>query len=155
MGNLWLYVVAAVIAAGAFVFWRRWKAAQRLIQRDRAMQRFDQERGDLSKQFLAAAAATGKPRGLRWKAVDLTGQPHFATDVINGQLVALIGATISFEAIEGGDMEDVEAVSNLRSATAVFVARDGRWTTDGRVIFNLEPGEAMQRFQSALAPVNS
>jgi hypothetical protein len=155
MGNLWMYVVAAVIATGVFIFWRRWSAKQRLAQRERAIQKFDQERSDLAKQFLAAAAATGKPRGLRWKSVDLAGQPVFATDLANGELFALVAATISFEAIEGGGMEDVEAVGNLRSATAVFVARNGDWTTDGRVIFNLEPAEAMQRFQSALAPVNS
>ncbi|MBA3483443.1 MAG: hypothetical protein H0T51_16665 [Pirellulales bacterium] len=155
MGNPWIYVVAAAIATGVVLFWRRWSRAQRAAQRERAMQQFDPHRGELAKQFLAAAAATGKPRGLRWKSVDLAGQPVFATDLANGELVALIGATISFEAIEGGDMEDVEAVGNLRSATAVFVAHNGDWTTDGRVIFNLEPAEAMQRFQSALAPVSS
>ena len=153
MGNPWIYVVTAVIAAAAFVFWRRWSAAHRVVQRERAIQQFDQERSDLAKQFLAAAAATGKPRGLRWKSVDMAGQPVFATDLANGELFALIAATIAFEAIEGGGMEDVEAVSNLRSATAVFVFRQGEWTTDGRVIFNLDPAEAMQRFQSALAPI--
>jgi hypothetical protein len=70
-----------------------------------------------------------------------------------GVLYALNGATISFEAIEGGGMEDVEAVGNLRSATAVFVYRDGEWTTDGRVIFNLEPAEAIERFDGALRQV--
>lgn len=155
MGNPWIYIVAAVIAMAVFFIWRRWDAAQRVIQRERAIQQFDQDRGNLAKQFLAVAAATGKPRGLRWKSVDLSGRPVFATDLANGELVALIAATISFEAIEGGDMEDVEAVGNLRSATAVFVAHNGDWTTDGRVIFNLEPAEAMQRFQSALAPIVS
>jgi hypothetical protein len=155
MGNLWIGVAAVLVAIGAFVLWRRMKATQIAAERERAIKQFDPHRGELSKRFLAAAAATGKPRGLRWKAVNLTGHPHFATDLANGDLVALIGATISFEAIEGGDMEDVEAVGNLRSATAVFVAHNGDWTTDGRVIFNLEPAEALQRFQSALAPVPS
>lgn len=48
-------------------------------------------------------------------------------------------------------MEDVEAVSNLRCATAIFVHRLGRWTTDGRVVFNLEPPQALERYQASLA----
>ena len=37
-----------------------------------------------------------------------------------GLLLALTPVTIAFEAIEGGPMEGVEAVGNLRAATAVF-----------------------------------
>ena len=70
----------------------------------------------------------------------------FARDRTNQQLRAFVGVTISFEAIEGGGMEDVEAVGNLRSATAVFHYVDGAWTTDGRVIFNLDPVEAVNHF---------
>jgi hypothetical protein len=150
---VWISVGTIVIVVIGIVLWRRMQGRKRAAQRERAIQQFDHQRSDLVKQFLATAAATGKPRGLRWKSVDLTGRPVFATDLATGDLVALIAATISFEAIEGGDMEDVEAVGNLRSATAVFVAHNGDWATDGRVIFNLEPAEAMQRFQSALAPI--
>ena len=71
----------------------------------------------------------------------------------HARLYALVAATISFEAIEGGGMEDVEAVGNLRSATAVFLHRDRQWTTDGRVIFNLEPAEALARFDATLQPL--
>ena len=42
----------------------------------------------------------------------------------SGELSAFVSVTIGFEAIEGGDMEDVEAVGNLRAATAVFRRRD-------------------------------
>jgi hypothetical protein len=84
--------------------------------------------------------------------VELAGPPLFAVDS-KGVLYALVAATISFEAIEGGGMEEVEAVGNLRSATAVFVFRRSEWTTDGRVIFNLEPAEALRRFEAALEPV--
>ena len=47
-------------------------------------------------------------------------------------------------------MEDVEAVGNLRSATAVFAHRRGAWTTEGRVVFNLEPNEALEHFSESL-----
>ncbi len=153
MGDWWICVVAVVVAIGFAVVFRRLKIMLRENRRELAIQKFDPRRGDLAKRFLEAAAATGKPRGLRWKSVELAKQPLFATNAAGRELVALIGATISFEAVEGGPMEEVEAVGNLRSATAVFVFRDGEWTTEGRVIFNLEPAEAMQRFQSALKPI--
>ena len=59
-------------------------------------------------------------------------------------------ATISFEAIPGGGMEDVEAVGNLRYATAFFVHRNNAWTTDGRAAFNLEPPEALKHYEKSL-----
>jgi len=70
----------------------------------------------------------------------------WARDRQTGQLLALVGVTISFEAIEGSDMEGVEAVGNLRNASAVFFFQDGRWQTAGRAIFNLNPDEAVERF---------
>jgi hypothetical protein len=155
MGNLWLYIGLVVAIVVAAVTWRRLRAAARRARRQRAMPEFEVRREELAAGFLQAAAATGKPRGLRWTSVELTGSPAFAVDSASGALCAFVGATISFEAVEGGDMEEVEAVGNLRSATAVFVFRRGEWTTDGRVIFNLEPAEAIQRFQSALTPVKT
>ncbi|NDH94520.1 MAG: hypothetical protein EBZ13_08325, partial [Planctomycetia bacterium] len=54
-------------------------------------------------------------------------------------LKALVAIEVSFEAIEGGGMEEVEAVSNIRAATAEFLHDGSRWHTDGRVFFNLAP----------------
>lgn len=105
--------------------------------------------------FLAAANATGKPRGLRWIGAHLAGDPLFAVDRANGELYALVPATISFEAIAGGGMEEVEAVGNLREATAVFVHRDGQWTTDGRAVFNLAPAGALDHYRESLEPYAS
>ncbi|HZZ73430.1 MAG TPA: hypothetical protein VFE24_14345, partial [Pirellulales bacterium] len=72
----------------------------------------------------------------------------------SGELSALVAATISFEAIEGGGMEHVEAVGNLRAATAVFLFRRGRWSTDGRALFNLNPTEAVKYYQANLELVS-
>jgi len=96
-------------------------------------------------RFLAAASATGKPRGLAWKQCDLQDGLLLARDRATGELLALVGATISFAAIEGGGMEDVEAVGNLRAATAIFSWTGREWTTQGRAVFNLEPREVLER----------
>lgn len=151
--------VATVFAVGlacvvvAQLLWRRWRAAQQRAKRQLAMLEFADLRESLQSEFLTAAAATGKPRGLHWKQCDLADGELFATDRANGDLYALVGATISFEAIPGGEMEDVEAVGNLRCATAIFVHRGGQWTTDGRVAFNLEPEQALDRYEESLQPL--
>lgn len=155
MRYLW---AIATLAAIALVAWaattiKRRRLAQAVIDRERAIRQFSDERDDLTGQFLRAAAASGKPRGLRWTGCELSGPPLFAVDDANNELIALVATTVSFAAIEGGGMEDVEAVGNLRSATAVFMHRGAGWITDGRVIFNLEPAEALAKFQGTLRPL--
>ena len=145
--------IGAVVLFIAQLFWRRFRKSQLVARRQLAILDFPDHLPELEADFLTAAGATGKPRGLRWKQCQLSGNPLFAVDRANAELIAMIGVTVSFEAIEGGGMEDVEAVGNLRSATAVFHHRGGRWTTDGRVVFNLEPAQALERFGDSLEPV--
>jgi hypothetical protein len=108
---------------------------------------FQQQRIALQAAFFEAAARCGKPRGLRWKGCEWSDLIAWVRDKGSGQILALVGVTISFEAIEGSDMEGVEAVGNLRNASAVFFYQNGTWQTVGRVIFNLNPDEAVLRFQ--------
>jgi hypothetical protein len=129
-----------VAVTWGWIVWRRRNAAARFRA---AVESFPKQHG-LGELFLTAANATGKPRGLRWKSCELQGEPIFATGDA-GEIYGLSGATIGFEAIPGGDMEDVEAVSDIRYVTAVFVYREGCWQTDGRALFNLEPAQALER----------
>ncbi|WP_428303578.1 hypothetical protein [Lacipirellula sp.] len=146
--------VGALIACAA-VLYVVWKLVQRgrAAKRSAAMREFSGLQAELAQRFLEAASLSGKPRGLRWTGCELQGAPLFAVDTATGELVALVAATVSFAAIEGGGMEEVEAVGNLRSATATFVYRRHAWGTDGRVIFNLEPAEALAKFAGALRAV--
>jgi hypothetical protein len=153
MGSFWMFGVGvAVVLLMAALVWR-WQRDRRQLGIQRAQLQFDEASQELASELLFAAAATGKPRGLRWKSCEFSGRPIFAVDPSTRELYALLSVTISFEAIAGGGMEEVEAVGNLRSATAVFVHRRRKWTTDGRVIFNLEPAEALARFEAALKPL--
>lgn len=111
-----------------------------------AREQFERDRGELEGAFFRAASATGKPRGLRWKALEWQPVVAFAREKETGQLAALVGVTIAFEAIEGGDMEGVAAVGNLRQGSAVFFYHEGRWHTTGKAIFNLGPEEALVHF---------
>jgi len=145
--------IGIAIALVAQVLWRRWRAAQRRAECDLASIQFEEQKAALPAKFLLAATATGRPRGLRWRTCDLHDDSLFARDRVTGELYALVGTTVSFEAIAGGDMEEVEAVGNLRWATAIFVYRQGEWSTDGQAVFNLEPAQALEHYRESLAPL--
>lgn len=114
---------------------------------------FHREREWLEARFLTAASNSGLPRGLEWMDCDFEDGVVFARDRQNGTLRAFVGVTVRFEAIPGGGMEDVEAVANLRAATAVFQYDGEHWKTEGRTIFNLNPEETIRHFGSELESV--
>src|SRR5687768_14914641 len=140
----WIALGVLVVAAVAWFGWRRLHSFGRQVAVERARELFKLQRERLEAQFLQAAAATGKPRGLRWKDCQWDDPVEFARERETGEVHALVGVTIAFEAIEGSDMEDLPAVGNLRNASAVFVFRGGRWTTNGRALFNMNPDEAVR-----------
>jgi hypothetical protein len=119
----------------------------------RPRQAYERQRPLLQKALLQQAARSGRPRGLRWKTCDFDPDVTLAHDPATGLVVGFVGVTISFEAIAGGPMEDVEAVGNLRAGTAVFTYERGTWSTDGRVLFNLDPRDAMRRYKGRLDPL--
>jgi len=125
---------------------RRWRIAE--IRRAKML--FSRRREWLEAHFLKLAGQSGLPRGLAWSNCDFDDGVAFARDRKKGQLRALVGVTIGFEALEGGGMEEVEAVGNLRAGTAVFYFLRGQWQTDGRAIFNLNPVETIQHYESEL-----
>ena len=118
---------------------------------DAAIASFQKTREDLHRLFFERASGRGRPRGLRWVKCDFGDDTQFAQEQSTGALSALTSVTISFEAIEGGDMEDVEAVSNLRAGTALVRFDDKGWAADGRVIFNHEPADVLERFSDELS----
>jgi hypothetical protein len=126
-------------------FWRLFRPGPNV---ELARRLFQQQRERLELQFFQAAAASGKPRGLRWKAIDWEPGAEFARERDTGRLAALVGVTIQFEAIEGSDMEGLPAVGNLRNASAVFFFHRQRWHTIGKTVFNLNPDEALAHFQT-------
>jgi hypothetical protein len=153
---LWLIPVMLLIVLVAVAFsWRHLRFFGREVQSERAQELFALQRERLEAKFLNAAAASGKPRGLRWKACDWDGPVAFARERHTGHLAALAGVTIQFEAVEGGDMEGLPAVGTLRDASAVFFFHRGQWHTVGKVIFNMNPAMAIEHFKNQYEPVNN
>ena len=150
------YIVAAVIVLVAIALAFAAKPLRLRLERgeaSRAIGQFRLQRERLEARFFDQAAAIGKPRGLRWVECDWLPDVTFARDRQSGLLTAFVAVNIRFEAIEGGDMEDVAAVSNIRDAAAVFHYHRGNWGTGGRALFNMNPEDALQRLQAQYDPV--
>ena len=141
---------AALVGLAVALAWKPIRSAVRAARYERARKEFRRQRERLEAKFFQLAAASGKPRGLRWTNCDFENDVAYARDRHSGELCAFVAVTIAFEAIEGGLMEGVEAVGNLRPATAMFRTHREHWTTDGRAIFNLNPAEAIDHYRDEL-----
>jgi hypothetical protein len=150
MAIVWILVGMSILAAatGVFVVLRRripWRP-----DLNRARKLFHLRREWLEARFFTLAANSGKPRGLEWVDCEFDDDVSFARDRNTGQLRALVGVTIRFRAVEGGGMEDNPNVGNLRAASAVFHLDADEWGTDGRVVFNLSPVQAIAHYRQEL-----
>jgi len=114
------------------------------------LQRFE---ADLQQDFFALASRSGKPRGLRWISCEWPGELQIVADEDHQLISAFAAVNIGFEAIEGGDMEDVKAVSTIRDGSAVFHFQNGSWGSAGRVIFNMDPVKAAEHLMPNAQPV--
>jgi hypothetical protein len=152
----WFVLIAFVLLGPSIWLFRRRHGVHawgREFQIARARELFALQSERLHGLFMQAASATGKPRGLRWVQCDFESELTLARERQTKQLVGLVPLTIRFEAVEGGDMEGVAAVGNLRNATAVFAFTAGQWQTTGKAVFNLNPPEVLQHFQKDYEPV--
>ena len=139
----WLGGIAAMailIAAGVML--RRFGGA---VQLERARELFRLQHERYEEHLLAAAAATGKPRGLHWVSASITGDAVLARNKAS-RIVALVPVVVQFEPVEGSDMENVPMAKEPRVATALFSFHRGEWHTDGRIVFNLDPMRAIAHF---------
>ena len=107
-----------------------------------AILQFEQFEADLREDFFRLASQSDTPRGLRWISCEWPGQLRIVADSDSQLIIAFSSVNIGFEAIEGGDMEDVAAVSTIRDGSAVFHFYEGSWGSAGRVLFNMDPDKA-------------
>jgi type II secretory pathway pseudopilin PulG len=154
---LLLFVVIAVVAVvavmGVVIAVRPIQQAREAERLARAQRDFHRQREPLEAKFIERAAASGKPRGLRWLDVEFDDDVVYARDRRTGRLKALVAIEVSFEAVAGGGMEEVEAVSRVRAATAEFIHDGGRWQTNGRVYFNMAPSATVRYLTTELEMV--
>lgn len=143
----WLVGASGGLVLALWLFRRPLRRFGQQVQAERARELFHLQRPRLEEEFLRAASASGKPRGLIWQECLWEPQVLFVRQRHTGQIVALVALNVRFQAIPGSDMENVPAVQELKMASAVFFFERGRWHTVGRAIFNKNPEEAAEHFQ--------
>jgi hypothetical protein len=144
----WMLILLAPLAVVvAIAAWRSMRSFGGRVAVERARELFKLQRERLEVQFMTVAAASGKPRGLLWKDCQWDDPVEFVREIGTGQIHALVGVTIAFEAVPGSDMEGLPAVGNLRNASAVFAFEKGHWRTQGKAVFNMNPDEANRHYQ--------
>lgn len=148
-------ILAVALLAGGVLLWRPMRSFGREVHSERARELFKLQRERLEAQFLKAAAATGKPRGLLWKDCQWESEVEFVRERKTGQVAALVAVTIQFEAAAGSDMEGLAAVGNLRTASAVFFYQRGHWATVGKAVFNMGPNQAVEHFKNQYERIGS
>lgn len=141
---LLIFCVAALAGVATAIAIRPVRLARQAERVARAQRDFHRQREPLEARFIDRAAARGKPRGLRWVEVDFDDDVVYARDRRTRQLKALVAIEVSFEAVTGGGMEDVENVAKAKAATAEFLHDGVRWTTEGKVYFNLAPSATVK-----------
>lgn len=120
----------------------------------RAIAEFRLRREGLEAKFHDLASRQGKPRGLKWTKCDWQEPVTFGRDLQSQLLTAFVSVEVHFEAVEGGDMEDVEAVGTIRDATALFHYSKGQWGTGGKALFNMNPEDALTRLEGQFVPIS-
>jgi hypothetical protein len=147
-------VSATAVAVSAILLlalvWKPLQRWRRAREAARALRAFRIERELLEAKCFDLASRLGKPRGLRWLDCDWLDGVTFARDLNTGLLTAFVAVNVRFEAVEGGDMEGVEAVSMVRDAAAVFHYR--RTLGTGAVLFNMNP-RCVARLGNQFVPV--
>jgi hypothetical protein len=148
MTEPWFWTTAATLLAflaGALV-WATLRHPRRTTI-ERARKLFHLQRERLEFRFVQLASQGYRPRGLELTDCDFDDEVSFARDRHNGRLRAYVAVTIHFRAIEGGGMEDNPNVDNPKAGSAEFRLDGSDWGTDGRVVFNLNPVEAIQHYR--------
>ena len=150
-GEPWIWMTGAgVVIALAIALWWATVRHPRRTSVERARKLFHLQRERLEFRFFQLAANSYKPRGLELIDCDFEDEISFARDRHNGRLRAYVAVTIRFQSIEGGGMEDNPNVGNLKAGSAEFRLDASDWGTDGKVLFNVNPVEAIQRYQQEL-----
>ncbi len=140
-----LSILAVLFLLFLLNFKRLWRYAES-VEANHAHRLFHAKQDLLEQQFLAEAAQSGVPKDLVWKELEWDNSLEFVRHLQTGEIAALKGVTIHFDAVEGSEMDGWHAVGMPRNATAVFFFQKGEWHTSGKAIFNKNPDEAAEHF---------
>ena len=154
----WLATIVLAVAGIAIwlTAWPRVRSARRLAHFADARRLFHLQRERLEAKFIQMAIAGAKPRAPHWNDCDFDDDVAYVRNRATGQLSAFVGVTVTFAATgdespeHDFDRDDASADIGPRLGTAVFRFTHDRWETDGVLLLNLAPAEAVQFYSNEL-----
>jgi hypothetical protein len=149
----WIPIAGALTVVAVLLLWRPFQAAAREARLTQARKEFHRQREWLEVRFIARAGMPGKSEEPRWSNCEFDDAVSYVRNRGTGELWAFVAVTVALEGIGQTNSSATELMSNLQAGTAVFRFEKNHWVTDGRVILNLSPNEAIRYYHSDLEMV--
>jgi hypothetical protein len=149
----WIPVACAVAAVVVLLLWRPCQTAAREARFTQARKEFHKQREWLEVRFISLAPSQGRADAPRWSNCDFDDAVSYVRHRTTGELSAFVAVTVVLEGIGHLGTSASDLMGNLQAGTAVFRFDKNHWVTDGRVILNLSPNEAIRFYQSDLEMV--
>ena len=150
----WIPVACAMVAVAVLLLWRPCKAATREARFTQARKEFHRQREWLEVKFISLAdpgyrvPAQSKADTPRWSNCEFDDAVSYVRHRSTGELSAFVAVTVALEGIGHLTTSASDLMSNLQAGTAVFRFDKQHWVTDGRVILNKSPDEAIRFYQN-------
>jgi len=142
-----------MVAVVVLLMWCPYRATAREARLTQARKEFHKQREWLEVKFISLAGTQGKPDAPRWSNCEFDDDVSYLRHRTTGELSAFVAVTVALEGIGLTTTSATNLMSNLQAGTAVFRFEKKRWVTDGRVILNLSPDEAIRFYQNDLEMV--
>jgi hypothetical protein len=141
-GISWLAVAGLVFAVVGVCLWRPCRRAYSKTRLARAKRCFHVQREGLEARFvqLATCRHADAPQ---WADCTFADDVAYVRNRATGELLAFVAMTVPMQMSNRSPSVGADTVGNLQAGTAVFRFDRGHWLTDGRVISNLSPAEAV------------
>ena len=142
-----------MVAAVVLVFWRPCQAAAREARFAQARRDFHKQREWLEVSLFPWQVGPWQAGSPRWSNCEFDDAVYHVRHRTTGELSAFVAVTVALEGIAHVTASANDLMSNLQAGTAVFRFDKAHWVTDGRVILNLSPNEAIRFYQNDLEMV--
>jgi hypothetical protein len=150
---LWVPIACVLVVVAVILLWRPFKVAAREARLAQARKEFHKQREWLEVRFIARAGTPSKPEEPRWSNCEFDDAVCYVRHRTTGELKAFVAVTVALEGIGQMTGSTTDLMSNLQAGTAVFRFERDHWVTDGQVIPNLSPNEAIREYQNDLEMV--
>ncbi|MGA2616823.1 MAG: hypothetical protein ABSF26_04380 [Thermoguttaceae bacterium] len=147
----WWILVGLAGGAAAWLVWRPLAVAAGRSRLARARKGFHKQREWLEAKFLSLAAAHQvRVDSPRWTDCEFDDAVCYVRRRSTGELSAFVAITVALEGVSHPASSPGDLIGNLRAGTAIFRFDRDHWETEGRLLLNLSPGEALRRYHDDL-----